>query len=174
MLSKGVGTKLAPLQLAVGISGGVEIGAHICQFSYDQILGASVVNLDQKNAYNRIRRAEVYQGLLQHCPQLCRWFRCFYGRSGILVNSEGIRVGASATGVRQGDPLASLAFCCGFHRTLTAVDTEFKTFCGDDFVSFSFAFADDTILVGPHDKLHEFIPTAVDIFGMNGFQVEVR
>jgi hypothetical protein len=64
---------------------------------------------------------------LSHCPDLARFFVWAYAESSELRLSSGEIVGKSATGCRQGDPLASLFFCVGFQSLLAEIDKVVKS-----------------------------------------------
>ena len=154
-LGEGVGLELMPLQLAVGIPGGVEIAARLCQLFYDYSDSYDAGGMDMKNAFNKLRRGPIYDGLLRYCPSMCRFFRSAYGRRGILRNSQGEIVGESQTGVRQGDPLAFMFFCCGLHPYLIKLNATFKELCGEAF-GLLWAYADDIHIGGPDEACVTF------------------
>jgi hypothetical protein len=81
----------------------------------------AILSLDLKNAFNLINRQLMLRGILQYCPSLARWFQWAYGHSSSLVLTDGTVVGSSETGCRQGDPLAPLCFCVGFHFALLQI-----------------------------------------------------
>ena len=64
-------------------------------------------------------------------------------------------MGESQTGVRQGDPLAFMFFCCGLHPYLIKLNATFKELCGDAF-GFLWAYADDIHLGGPDEACVTF------------------
>ena len=117
-VSKKTGEALLPFQLAVGVSGGVEIGARTAQLSFDYpgevgTEGMALASLDITNAYNTQRRIDAYKGLKEYCPGLVRLFKSKYGRANTIRNAKGEVVGHSHTGTSQGDPFATLSFTCG-------------------------------------------------------------
>ena len=119
---------LLPLQLAVGIKGGCEIGARLAQVIYDHegetLEGGEEMCLEQmdlENAFNRQARRRIFDALLDLAPGLAKLFRVFYGRPTRLYLASGDHIGTSATGVRQGDPLAMLFFSVGQQPTMRAI-----------------------------------------------------
>ncbi len=101
---------MAPLQLAVGLKHGVEIGARSAQVVYNLIndhptLGfedLAIIKLDVKNAFNSLPRAHMFDAIMDRCPSVARLFRALYGDSSKLFLSSGVLVGESQSGVRQG------------------------------------------------------------------------
>ncbi len=176
LLSKDVGLELLPFQMAVGLSGGGEILARICQMVYDISSDMAVACLDITNAFNTIRRRLVYTGLEQYCPKLCAWYRGFYGHSSTLVDSNGNVIGTSATGNRQGDPLSFLAFCCGFQGVLIALKEAFAEIVAEHrpaAMNFTLAYADDCFLLGDVECVELMIPVAMSIFERYGFTARI-
>jgi len=117
-VSKKAGEALLPFQLAVGVSGGVEIGARTAQLSFDYPGevgpdGMAVASLDVTNAYNTQRRIDAYNGLKEYCPGLVKLFKSKYGRTNTIRNAKGEVVGHGYTGLSQGDPFATLCYTCG-------------------------------------------------------------
>jgi hypothetical protein len=169
ILSEDVGKHLLPLQTAVGLPGGAEIAAKLCQIMFNFDPGYAVACLDITNAFNTIPRALVYRGLQRYCPHLCAWFRSFYGQASTLVDSNGTEVGTSETGVRQGDPLSFIAYCCGFQIVLEEVRTRFREHVPENDLALTFAYADDSFLAGPVGDVESFMEQALAIFEHYGF-----
>ena len=109
---KELADKLGPTQLAVGISGGVEIAA-ICTD-----LGGhdtAIKNDDMVNAYLSIYRRCVEAGLCKYWSRMVRFFRWAYGRPVELRNHLGASVGELSSGVFIGDGLGTSFFSIGIH-----------------------------------------------------------
>ena len=131
-LAEGVGADMAPLQLAVGLKHGVEIGARSAQVVYNLIndhptLGfedLAIIKLDVKNAFNSLPRAHMFDAIMDRCPSVARLFRSPYGEPSKLFLSSGVLVGESQTGVRQGCPLAMIFFCLGIQPMLQRLESE--------------------------------------------------
>lgn len=112
-----VGSRLQPIQLGSGVSGGVEIAALATDLGLKRNLldhdfgpGFATLSLDVRNAFNSVRRRLIYDGLVSHCPALIPFFRWRYGEETVLRWHNGAEVGRCATGCTQGDPLATLFF----------------------------------------------------------------
>jgi hypothetical protein len=116
-----VGRQLLPLQLGCGVRGGCEIAGRLGQIILDAHGEVVLVSLDMKNAFNTMPRALMLRGLLKYARSLSKWFKWSYGRGTPLVLSDGTFGGTSATGCRQGDPLAALCFCVGLQFVLEDV-----------------------------------------------------
>lgn len=114
----GVGQHLLPLQLGCGIRGGCEIAGRMGQLVLDSHPVIVAISLDLLIAFQSIPRALMLRGILRYAPRLAKWFCWAYGGSSPLILSDGRVVGRSATGCRQGDPLAALCFCVGLQFTL--------------------------------------------------------
>ena len=116
-----VGEILAPLQTAVGISGGTEIMGLVAQHAYTSRLG--ILQVDIKAAFQTIHRRAIAHGLQSMCPDLLGVFKMLYGSAGELrahtQDGRGQLVGLSARGCKQGDPLSTLFFAVGLHAALT-------------------------------------------------------
>jgi hypothetical protein len=96
-LAEGVGADMAPLQLAVGLKHGVEIGARSAQVVYNLINDHSttgfedlaIIKLDVKNAFNTLPRAHMFEGIMGRCPSVARLLRSLYGQVSKLYLSSG-------------------------------------------------------------------------------------
>jgi hypothetical protein len=149
--SEEVGQKLAPLQLCVGVTAGCEIAARMAQMvmSIPEEAGERMclVQLDVSNAFNEIPRGKVATAVKQYAPKLMRWFRSFYGMETGLRTASGELVGTSATGVRQGDPMAMLLYAVGFQSVLVNIERciqRHKESTGSRLPVGTFGYADDT------------------------------
>ena len=80
-----------------------------------------LIKTDFTNAFNLVPRRLILHGLQTFCPRLIPWFQWAYGAASPLVDAQGRTMGASATGCRQGDPLASLLFCVAIQAALQDV-----------------------------------------------------
>ena len=117
-----VGGQLAPLQFGVGVSSGCEIAGRSGQLVQgaapeENLVGISV---DLKRAFDYLRLGLQLQGLIDFAPTLLRWFSWAYARPSPIFY-EGEQVGMSATGVRQGDPLAPLCFSVAIQPLLLKI-----------------------------------------------------
>ena len=86
---------------------------------HSEVIGDfATLSLDHTNAFNSIRRRFIIEGLQAYAPTLIPFFMWVYGQDITLRWGEGHPIGYSATGVLQGDPLASLYFGVGIHHVL--------------------------------------------------------
>jgi len=125
-VEKEVSMKLQPHQFAVGIRDAGAILHTVAQSVFEAGTAddsthedCDILKLDIANAYNTMRRKCIYAGLLELEPSLVRWFLLTHNVSTDLVHSTGAVVGKCSTGVKQGDPLASMLFAVGLHKVLT-------------------------------------------------------
>ena len=126
-LGPGLGSVLSPLQLGIGIPGGCEIGGRIGQLimASPQSSNLIITSTDLRNGFNELGRSKQLDGLIRFAPELLRWFHWAYGRPTPLV-MNGLVVGQSSTGCRQGDPLSSLCFCVGIHNVLEEASSSIR------------------------------------------------
>ena len=165
-VGKAIGDTIAPYQLAVGISGGVEIAASLAgmleaindsQPAEDTPF--AMLSIDIKNAFNRIRRSHVLRGLRNHCPSLIPFFTIVYGQPVNLRWGDGSIIGKAATGVIQGDPLSTLYFALGIQPLLLELQATLRRIEADsDLPSPSksgllFAIADDITILARTETL---------------------
>ena len=117
--------KLAPHQFSVGVKGGAE---QITQaFSLRERLiresgGAdAMAATDIRQAYPSILRSFIADSVWEYMPQLYPIFEWCYGGSSSLVLASGEEVDTIETGLRQGDPLATLFFNLAIKPILSRV-----------------------------------------------------
>ena len=128
---------LAPLQVGVGIPGGVEIPGPELRPDF---LNPNVVpvQVDLQNTLNLCDRSAMAQAVSEHLPGLLPYVQMPYQRRSPLVTHRGdtMEVLWSATGVRQGDPLGPLLFALTYQPTLSAAQESaadaLVTVCHDD------------------------------------------
>ena len=135
---------LTPIQVGVGVRGGVEIAAHMVQaasLSVQQQDDFVIQSIDFSNAFNSIDRVSVYRAVEQHVPQLLGFFRWSYGCTSPLLIGDDL-VCRSASGVRQGDPLGPAFFALGLQPLLQEVKEEFPDVT-------VIAYLDDVYFMGP-------------------------
>ena len=149
-VSTDLGKALLPLQYGIGVKGGAEAVAHACSIAQEFMLSGEddledpfmVQTVDFKNAFNTIRRGTIARAVLEHAPNLYRFFCWAYGSESPLFSNDGSLLATSCTGVRQGDPLGPLFFCLGLHSLLKKLQDRFPK------VSV-LAYIDDVTIVGP-------------------------
>jgi hypothetical protein len=112
----------------------------------------------------------MLKGLLEFCPQLAKWFVWSYGVESPLFNSDRQRVGTSKTGCRQGDPLAVLCFCVGFHYVLRSISEMIENVAAlsPNAIHYSlWAYIDDLNIGVPVAIANAVSERLADIFGEN-------
>jgi hypothetical protein len=177
-----LGPKLAldlqPLQLAIGVKGGVEIAAVIADLGYSAEgprREISTMSIDIKNAFNSMPRYRILLGLRESCPELIRYFKWTYGSRVTIRDGRGAIAGYSNTGTMQGDPLSSLYFSVGFQPVLvelleTLRTAEIETDPNDDAPrGLVVAIADDVAIQGTTAALFALatlVPGILDGYGL--------
>ncbi len=176
-IGKEVGKQLAPLQLAVGISGGVEIAATIAgllpaindsQPPEDSYF--ATMSIDIKNAFNSLRRSFILQGLRRYCKGLIPLFMTVYNQQVNLRWSDGSIIGQASTGVFQGDPLSSLYFAVGIQQLLFRLQRKLREIETESNLSIYarrgilFAIADDITIHARTQDLFALTTSLPDIF----------
>ncbi|MBL4898042.1 MAG: hypothetical protein JKX76_00200 [Colwellia sp.] len=148
-----VGRILSPVQLGVGVSGGCEIISHIAQqYSHPDTPQVTVAAIDVRNAFNTLRHDAIREGIEAFCPSLGPIFEWAYRHPQPLFATDGVPLGQSATGVRQGDPLGPLFFCMGFHKVLTDLQSALGP------LTKVLAYMDDITIVGDRANILDKLP----------------
>ena len=105
-------------QLAVGLSGGCEIGARIGQLCATKAIRTAgtemetcVIGVDCGNCFNEIPLAVALEQMRVMAPELVRSFIYLYDEASDLFGPEGIHVGTREIGTAQGCPLAMMVAC---------------------------------------------------------------
>jgi len=123
--------KLSPLQLGVGIPGGMEAAIHSARrFAENFDENSVIVKLDYRNAFNSLRRDCLLESALTAIPEAYSYIHASYSSSSHLFYND--QVIQSATGVQQGDPLGPLLFCMTLHPVLSQCDAEIRIGYLDD------------------------------------------
>ena len=174
-----VGQALLPRQLAVGISGGVEIAAVMADLGYalhrgnlgvSRLTGGfATMNIDICNAFNSIRRTHILTGLRRYAPDVIPHFQWVYGRGIPLRDHRGEHVGMAATGCLQGDPLSTLFFSVALQPFLDEIAHEMAEIErpmpeGVATQGLIFAIADDVTIMAHTPVLLRLAPLVSSIF----------
>ena len=114
-----IGDSLKNLQLALGISDGCTLGAAIDQSYLDR--GGVTLFFDMINAFNNCSRRRAYDQMRLKLPTLLPLFALLYGAPSQALIAKGISLGTITSGVKQGCPLAMIAFCLTIHPLLEAL-----------------------------------------------------
>ena len=140
-------TYLAPLQMGVGISNGVEGILHALNYvikKHDLPPDTVLLLVDFENAFNKVDRQYVIDQAWEHFPQIAAWVQYTYGTAASLFAGKDI-LKASA-GIQQGDPLGPLLFALVLQLLLKKLKE-----LGVDLTSF----LDDLTIVAPAAKARE-------------------
>ncbi|KAL0242556.1 hypothetical protein GEMRC1_005119 [Eukaryota sp. GEM-RC1] len=97
-----------PFQFCIGIVDGTISASLMTDIFLNSNAENHVLNVDYKNAFNRVYRSQVYLELLDHFPELLSYFEIMYGHSSSLIFHE--HTISSTRGVKQGDPLGPFSF----------------------------------------------------------------
>ena len=109
----------SPIQLGVGVPvpGGAEAAIHFLRH-YVNTMGDDdiLVKLNFTNAFNTQRRDSLIETIAKFIPELYCFVHATYSGEPILQFMNHII--RPLEGLQQGDPLASLEFCCSIHPLL--------------------------------------------------------
>jgi hypothetical protein len=168
------GAALAPLQLAVGISGGVEAAIHAVKAALAEDPQAALLTIDMANAFNSVDRAAVFAAVKQRVPCMLPYVQWSYGAATdlhIVGAPEGSPPIKSTTGVRQGDTLGTFLFALSLQQPLEHTRDEAALHTpGLAIVSI----ADDVNLVGRTEALRRAFTTLTHDAAAIGLQVQER
>ena len=148
---QGVGQSLAPLQLGVGVSGGVEAAGIAVRAALAQDDQAMALKLDIANCFNSLKRSAVFRAVQRHVPDLLPFVQWAYGGTtnlhivGAPTDTAPV---ASAAGVKQGDPLGMLLAGLTLHSVQERVHRATNG-------AVQVAVADDITLVGRAPRLRQ-------------------
>lgn len=145
-----LGRSLAPLQLAVGVSGGVEALVHAVRSALAADSDAALLTVDMANAFNEVDRSALLTAVQKYVPALLPYVQWSYGAPTdlhVVGAPAGTAPIQSRTGVRQGDTLAMLLFALVVQQILERTQATAPAVA-------VLAIADDVNLVGKVDALH--------------------
>jgi hypothetical protein len=102
---------LAPVQLGVGVKGGMEAAVHAARLYLQEmsLSPCAVIKLDYKNAFNSLRRDSMLEAVHTALPEAYAFIHASYSSPSNLFYGSDIL--SSEEGVQQGDPLGPLLFC---------------------------------------------------------------
>ncbi|KAL0242980.1 hypothetical protein GEMRC1_005543 [Eukaryota sp. GEM-RC1] len=143
-----------PFQFCIGIVDGTISASLMTDIFLNSNAENHVLNVDYKNAFNRVYRSQVYLELLDHFPELLSYFEIMYGHSSSLIFHE--HTISSTRGVKQGDPLGPFLFYLPLQRILRKFSSEFPGLRLN-------SYADDTSLVGPLEVIKSSFPRFVEL-----------
>ena len=163
-----IGRLLAPLQLAVGIKDGCAIAAKIHQIARNDP-NLATISVDLSNAFNRMRRRTILEGLQEYAPHLVNFYQWGYGAPCSLRNHDGNLIGVSATGTRQGDPLSMLFYSVGLQKALVEVQDAIKP--NSAIVQ---SYADDIGVITPVNSLHKVHHLLISVLQNHNLPVNIN
>jgi hypothetical protein len=132
---KAVTAKMAeqflPVQIGFGIPRATEAAAHAARaFVAGLQPGEGLLKLDFKNAFNMLRRDNMFQTVFEEIPELYPFVHMCYSTASLLNFGEYLLL--SDEGVQQGDPLGPLLFCASSLKLARSMSSEFNTWYLDD------------------------------------------
>jgi hypothetical protein len=169
-----VGRDLAPLQLAVGISGEVEAAVHAVKAALSKDRNAALLSVDMANAFNTVSRSAVFAAVQERAPSLLPYVQWSYGAATdlhIVGAPEGTPPVLSSAGVRQGDTLGTFLFALALQRPLEHTREEANRLPLRVAVT---SFADDVYLIGREDGLRVAFATLTRDAADIGLKVQER
>jgi hypothetical protein len=171
-----ISTILKPHQLAVGVSGGVEIAAVLADLGYGDG-DTGTMSIDVSNAFNSIRRRPMLEGLKENFPSITPFFIWFYGGTINLRGSNGAIIGQAGTGCLQGDPLSSLYFAAALQPTLYKLDETLRNIEIEQGTAppqgLVVAIADDIMIQASTSALCALAPDVTRLLGEAGLQINL-
>ena len=174
-----VGRALAPWQLAVRTTDGTCIMAAMAQACFTDGrnggAGRDVLATDLENAYGSVFRSAIHRGLRKYAPHLLRWFIVCYGSPSKLFHAVHGFVGWVRSGVKQGDPMATILFAVALQEAIVQIDTELRAAQPNVATAGAGGFADDVDLYGDGELLLDNIVHIAEVIeALTGMKLCIR
>ena len=113
---------LTPHQLGIGVQGGAEAVTHAVRQAVQEHPSSWVLQGDLVNAFNLVDRTLMLEAVAERLPECLPWAITCYGQSSLLqFGSTSI---LSATGLRQGCPLASTFFATTLQPVVESIQQQ--------------------------------------------------
>src|SRR6267154_6505836 len=130
--SEKLASVLSPLQLGVGVSGGMEAAVHASRMYQDNCLPNDKIlaKIDFSNAFNSLRRDCFLRTAATAIPEWYPFLFSAYANTSLLFWGEATI--ESEEGVQQGDPVGPLLFSLATLELLSSCACEFKVGYLDD------------------------------------------
>ena len=160
---------LSPIQLGVGVSGGIEIAGHTLDRWIDNILltfdsTEIVALLDVEGAFPRIERGPLRAVIADRLPWALPYYDKFYGTSERMFLGNGFDGIVCDRGLHAGDPMATIFFCLAMQGPLL------ETVSRVPGVQVR-AYIDDTAIMGHHLAVAEFVNVFAEMLASFGLTV---
>ena len=134
-------------QVAIGVRSGLEKVVKAITAHLDQHQDHVAISLDYRNAFNEVKRSQVIASMVRsEARALVPLFGALYRPHAEIVGITR----KSSEGVRQGDPIAAMAFCYAIHDSLAQANRHIQAVGGK--VMF---YVDDGYIVGPKEEAFE-------------------
>jgi len=123
--------RFLPFQLGFGVPRATEAAAHAARAYVSSMQpGQGLLKLDFKNAFNTVRRDNMFQAVHDEMPELYAFVHMCYATASLLDFGEHLLL--SDEGAQQGDPLGPLLFCGSSLKLTRMMKSEFNAWYLDD------------------------------------------
>jgi hypothetical protein len=156
---------LAPHHLAVGVKSGCDVVAHEMRAAiekYGQDDGRALLRIDAENAFIKVSRAAMLDGVLTHVPGMARMAYAVYGQLPLL--KAGDTLFASREGAQQGCQLYMIMGCVAEHPTVENIEAK----C---YLDVNLWIADDESLYSKIDQLLLAIDIVLEAEETTGYRM---
>jgi hypothetical protein len=106
---------------------GCDVVAHEVRASiekYDQDDGRDLLQIDVENAFNKVSRAAMLDGVLTHVPGMARMAYAVYGQPPLLKADDTLFT--SREGAQQGCQLSMITCCVADHPTVEKIEAKYN------------------------------------------------